>query len=1037
MSITGLAIRKHTTIFVLVLFIVVTGIISYVTLPREAAPEVKIPYIIITTIYPGVAPEDIETLVTREIEKELKTIKDVREITSSSSESFSVIAVEFEPTVEMDIALQRVKDKVDIAKPDLPDDAEEPAITEIDIENMPIINIVLTAEYDMVKLEKIAEDLADEFETIPGVLEARITGDLNREVQIQVDPERLKDYNLSFGDVTGTIMNEDVTIPGGTIDIGNVSYSVRIPGEIKNPYTFADLVVTATPDGPVTISDIADVKYGFEDRTTISRLNGKPAITIGVTKRTGENIIRIADRVKEILEEHRPNLPPGTGVTIQNDFSKFIRVMVQDLENNILNGFVLVMLCIFLFLGVANALFVAIAIPLSMLMSFTVLSLMGYTLNFIVLFALIMSLGMLVDNAIVIVENIYRHRHEGQDAATGAEEGTNEVGIAVTTSTLTTVVAFVPLIFWPGIMGEFMKYLPITVIIVLTASLFVAILINPVFCYRFMQVKETKGQARRASFYDHLIAWYERRLNHAVRHPKTTLGISFAILVVTFLMYGVFGKGVELFPVTDPDAVWIDIKGPVGMRLEATDDIARQLDKTAMTEIPDVANVVTNVGVSTASTGLMSGADTQNEARIFIDFVDFDKRSQPSIKTFQESAGKIEYVTGAEVKLDMEDQGPPVGEPVEVQVSGDDFLELGRIAQDIRRTIVDIPGLIDLQDNFESSKPEIRIDVDREKAAILGLNTSEVAMAVRTAVQGFDAGDFRVGDDDYNITVRFGPEERNSIPDLDRIYVQADDRQIPLSSVASIQTSAGYGTIQRSDLKRVVTITGKNYGRLSQEVLTDVQTRLADYELPAGYDIRYRGENEDAQEASAFLSKALLVALFLIAIVLITQFDSIVLPFIILTSVVLSLIGVMWGLMISGMPFGIIMTGVGVISLAGVVVNNAIVLLDYTIKLRMRGLNKMEAIVKAGKTRFRPVILTALTTIVGLVPLATGWAFDIHTMRFVAGGSSSQWWAPMAIAVVYGLTVATVLTLVVVPALYMIMGKNDEYYEKRARHEVV
>ncbi|MBT4484083.1 MAG: efflux RND transporter permease subunit, partial [Candidatus Latescibacteria bacterium] len=390
----------------------------------------------------------------------------------------------------------------------------------------------------------------------------------------------------------------------------------------------------------------------------------------------------------------------------------------------------------------------------------------------------------------------------------------------------------------------------------------------------------------------------------------------------------------------------------------------------------------------------------------------------------------VKYITGAEVSLDKEDEGPPVGEPVEIQISGDDFLRLGEIAKDIRNTIRDIPGLIDLKDDFESSSPEIRLEVDREKAAILDINTMDIAMAVRNAISGFDSGDFRVEEEDYDITVRFAEQDRNAFPDLDKIYVFKEGRQIPLSSVTEARAAAGYGTIRRNDLKRVVTVTGSNYGRLSSEVLKDVQERLADYQLPGGYTIEYSGEDESSKEASEFLTKALTIALFLIAMVLITQFDSVVLPFIIISSVILSLIGVLWGLMISGLPFGIIMTGVGVISLAGVVVNNAIVLLDYTQKLRKWGSSKRDAIIEAGKTRFRPVILTAITTIVGLFPLATGWSFSIHTFRFVAGGSSSQWWAPMAIAVIYGLAVATVLTLVAVPSMYMILGKSDEKYEK-------
>jgi multidrug efflux pump subunit AcrB len=658
---------------------------------------------------------------------------------------------------------------------------------------------------------------------------------------------------------------------------------------------------------------------------------------------------------------------------------------------------------------------------------------MGITLNFIVLFSLILSLGMLVDNAIVIVENIYRHRHMGKDADKAAEDATNEVAMAVASSTVTTICAFGPLLFWPGIMGEFMKYLPITVIVTLSSSLFVALLINPVLCARFMKIdqKSMERFSNGSTFYHRMLDRYELVLVRALRYPKTTILLGFIVLVASIAIYGWFGHGVELFPETDPDAAYIDIKGPVGMRLEATNEIATQLEQTAG-EITDVNTILANVGVSTSSTGLVGSFDTKNEGRIYIDFKDFEERSQPSLKTFRESVDKVKYITGADVKLDKEDEGPPVGEPVEVQVSGDDFLTLGQIAQDIRKNIADIPGLVDLKDDFESSKPEIRLTVDRQKAAVLDISTMDIALAVRNAINGFDAGDFRVEDDDYDITVRFREQDRSSIPDLNKIYVFKDGRQIPLSGVAQFETAAGFGTINRSDMHRVVTITGSNHGRLANDVLNDVKARLAEYKLPAGYMINYRGQDEESQEAAAFLGKALMVALFLIAMVLVSQFDSLILPFIILTSVILSLIGVMWGLLISGLPFGIIMTGVGVISLAGVVVNNAIVMLDYTMKLRTWGRTKFEAIVEAGKTRFRPVLLTAITTIIGLVPLATGWSFDIYTLKFAAGGSSSQWWVPMAIAVIYGLAVATVLTLIVVPSMYMILGRSEEFFRQRA-----
>lgn len=1033
MSITGFAVKKSTTVMVLTVFIFVAGLVSYVTLPREAAPDVKIPFMIVTTVYPGVAPEDIESLVTRKIEQELKSLKSVKEITSSSSESVSSIAVEFDPDVDLDYALQRVKDKVDSARPELPDDAEEPVVTEINFENMPIINVILTADYDLVKLKAVADDFADDFEAIPGVLEARITGALEREVKVKIDPARLAKYNLGVYDVTDAIQAEHVTIPGGAMEVGDYTYTVRVPGELKDPYRFGDLVVTAGAGGPVYVKDVAEVEYGFKDRETISRLNGRPCITISVTKRAGENIIHIADEVKRILDEAAPTLPKGTHTTIQGDVSKWIRVMLLDLENNIYTGFFLVVLCVFIFLGLTTSLFIAIAIPLSMLVTFVVLQLMGITLNFIVLFSLIMALGMLVDNAIVIVENIFRHRSMGKGASEGAVAGTDEVASAVTSSTLTTVAAFGPMLFWPGIMGEFMKYLPITVIVVLMASLFVALVINPVFCARFMKMRQqdldrfTSGSG---FYYRVVIGNYEKVLRRAAGRPKTTIAIAFAGLALSVVAYGAFGKGVEFMPESDPDAMWISVKGPVGMRLEATDAIATQLEQTGA-GFPDVTNVVTNVGVSASSGGLGGGFSTSNESRIYIDFADFEDRSRPSLKTYGESVDKVKYVTGAEVALNKEENGPPVGEPVEIKVVGDDFLKLGELAHQLRDRIKDVPGLGDLKDDFESSKPELTVRVDREKAAVLGLKTQDVALAVRTAINGFDAGDFRVEEDDYDITVRFAEQYRQSLSDLNRIFIFHEGQQIPLSAVAEFGTTAGFGTIRRSDLKRVVTITGSNYGRLANDVLTDVRARLDRYEMPPGYSLRYAGQDEEQNKAASFLAKALMVALFVIAMIIVSQFDSLPVMLVIMSSVILSTIGALWGLLISDMPFGIIMTGIGIISLAGVVVNNAIVLLDYTGKLRSWGRSKIDAVVEAGKTRFRPVILTALTTVIGIVPLGVGWSFDFYTFRFTAGGSSAQWWAPMAIVIIYGLSLATVLTLVVVPSLYMVLGPSEEKFHRQ------
>jgi multidrug efflux pump len=1026
MSITGFSIRKHTTILVLVAFVIIMGIISYITLPRESAPDIKIPFMIISTVYVGVAPSDMENLVTRHIEKELKGISGVKQILSSSSEGFSLISVEFDPEVNLDVALQKVKDKVDRAKPDLPVDAEEPVVTEINLENFPIITINLTADYDLVKLRKVAKDLSDQFITIPGVLDAIVSGDLEREVQINIDPNRLKDYNLGLGDITKIIKNEHLTMPAGNMDIGDYEYTVRIPGELKDPESFKDLVVTAKNNNPVYIRDLADVQYGFKDRTTIARLNGKPCISINVTKRVGENIITITNKVKKIISEQEPQFPHGTHITIQNDRSKDIKIMVADLENNIISGLVLVILCIFLFLGFTNSFFIGVAIPLSMFITFSLLQAFGITLNFVVLVSLVLAVGMLVDDAVVIVENIYRHRQQGQGKEEAAEKATNEVAMAVSSSTITKVVAFVPLLFWPGIIGEFMYYLPLTVIIALSASLFIALVMNPVFCALWMKVNpkaDNPFDPSSRGLYARFLRQYEKAVTKAVHYPRTTVTLAVVSLVLTFFMYGTFNKGVLFFPETDPDQMYINIQGPIGLRLDETDKMSQKLEKVAQA-LPDVTNITANVGVSTASTGLTSGGSTANEGRIYIDFKDFELRTHSTLATLNENKDKIKFLAGVDVSLNQEEHGPPVGMPVDIQVSGDDYLKLGEIARDIRTKIRNVPGLVDLKDNFEASKPEIKITVDRDKAALLGLNSFDIAGAVRTAINGTEISKYREAEDEYDITVRFEEKFRSAFPDLDKIYIFKDGKQVPLSSVASFETSAGFGTIHRTEMKRVVSITGQNHNRLPNDILNDVKKILAKYELPQGYGLKYSGADEEQQKAAAFLSRALIIALFLITMVLVAQFDSLRIPLIIVSSVILSFMGVLIGLMIHSMPFGVIMTGIGIITLAGVVVNNSIVLLDYTQKLRARGMTKAEAIIEAGKVRLRPVMLTAICTIMGLIPMATGWAFDFHTFTFSVSGASSQWWASMAIAVIYGLGTASILTLVIVPAMYMLYTKE-------------
>lgn len=1017
MSITDFSLRHRISVFSLCVLIVLAGVSSYLSIPKESNPSITIPIIVVSVIYPGVSPNDMESLVTKKMESKLDEIRAVRELRSTTAEGYTAIEVEFEPNMEIESALQRVRDKVNQAKVEIPADAEEPIISEINFDDFPIIMLNLAGKYGLLRLKRVAEDLQEELEKIKGVLDVTISGDLEREVQIDVDPVRLRSYNLELFDVIETVRDENLTMPGGTIDGGTVGYSVRVPGEFDDPDVIGGLVVTSVGGRPVYVRDLADVRFGTKDPSTYARQNGVECITLSISKRSGENIIEIADAVKATLNAQESKFPPSTEVTVVADQSKEIRDMVSDLENNILSGLLLVIFVLFAFLGFRNSLFVAIAIPFSMLLSFIVIGALGYTMNMVVLFSLILVLGMLVDNAIVIVENIYRHRVEGYTRERAASKATNEVALPVIASTVTTLCAFGPLLFWPDVVGEFMKYIPITLIITLTSSLFVALVINPTFCAVLIQ-KPKKGEKRFTDpFMERSLKGYRKVLDWALGHRTVTLFAVFLLLIVTMVLYGFLGKGVEYFPDVEPNYAYIDVEAPLGTRLEVSDEIVRQIEKE-IPEFPDIKHYVANVGSAT-DVFYGSSQGTSNQSRVTVEFVDREDRTQSSFKTIEQFRGAFTRIPGARIDVEEPEQGPPGGAPVDVEILGEDFEVLGRLSKEIELKIKDIPGLVDLRSDFNEGKPEIRVRIDREKAALYGLSTASIASTIQTAIMGTEASKYRVGEDEYDITVRFRESDRDHFESLDELTVFYEGSHIPIANFCKFELSGGLGTIVRKNQDRVVSLTGNAAdGFLPNDLLSEIGVALSDFPLPTGYTIRFSGETEDQDEAAAFLKSAFGTALLLILLVLISQFNSVMLPIAILTSVILSLIGVFVGLMVTQLPFGIIMTGVGVISLAGVVVNNAIVLIDYIQKLRQRGYPKLEAIVEAGQTRFRPVVLTAITTILGLIPLTTGFSFDFKTFRLITGSESSEWWGSMGVAVIFGLAVATFLTLVVVPVLY-------------------
>ncbi len=1031
MDITRFSLLHKPVIFMAIILLTIMGLMSYNSLPRESSPSITIPLIIVTTPYIGVAPGDMETLVTLPLEKKLKEITDVKVIRSTSAEGISSIQVEFNPETDIDEALQKVREKVDLAKAELPADAEDPVINEINFSDFPIMLVNISGNYGLVKLKDVAEELEDRFETIPGVLDVNITGGLEREVKVNVDLAKLKYYNISFKDITDAIHNENQTIPGGSLEVGKLKYLIRIPGEFEEPDIIKDLVVKVMDGTPIFIRDIAEVVYGFKDRESYARQNGRECITLSVQKRSGENLIRIAQTVKAEIAAALPQLPAGTHIDILADQSKEIHRMVNELENNIIAGLLLVVIVLFFFLGGRNAAFVAISIPLSMLISFLVIDILGYTLNMVILFSLILALGMLVDNAIVIIENIYRHREEGYSPMQAAFLGTKEVSGAVTASTVTTLCAFSPMLFWPGIMGEFMSYLPATLIITLTSCLFVALVFNPVIAAQFMVISKKEKTSSFEHLMNKVVDIYEKALRFVLNWRGRTLGISFANLVLFIILYGFVGKGCEFMPAVDPAQLYIDVTAPTGTNLDESNVILKSIEKDLPQFLGDVKSFTTNVGYAQAmNLGEGSSGGTPHKSRVTLEFIDQEDREQSSKKTKDQIRDAIKGQAGARIEVNEPEMGPPTGPPVNIEIAGDDFTVLGNLAEKIQRIIRKIDGIVDLRDDYDKGRPELRIVIDREKASLYGLNTQKIAGMVRTAINGSEASTFRVNEEEYDITVRLNEKWRDQITDIDQLVAFEEGTQIPLTSIAKIEFSTGLANILHKDRKRVVTVSANTEGRLPNEILAEVQDSLAIFPLPPGYNISYTGENEEQEKTMAFLSKAFFIAIFLIFIVLVYQFNSVATPFIIMFSVILSLIGVLIGLMITRTPFGIMMTGIGVISLAGVVVNNAIVLLDYTIKLRERGYAKLEAIVKAGRTRFRPVILTAVTTILGLIPLTTGLNVDFFNFSFSYGGQNQQWWGPMGIAVIFGLAFATFLTLIVVPVAYSLFDDSTRWFHK-------
>lgn len=1098
------ALNNKNTIYILTFFLLLGGFMTYRGMQRELFPEIVVPYIMVQTPYPGNSPPDIENLITRPIEKELKGLNGVKRLSSASYQDMSLILVEFEADVEVKTALQDVKDQVDKAKSELPEDLDyDPVVEDIDFSEFPVLNINLSGDYSIYELKKFAEDLQDEFESLREVREADIKGVDEREIKIHVDPLKLEAYDLTFDDIEFAVMSENVTIGAGEILVDGTRRSLRTEANYVNMEELAGTIVKSENNKIVYLRDVADIIDGFEEKSSISRLNNQPVVTLSIVKKSGENLLDATDKIFALISEKQKNnvLPADLKVIITDDQSVYIRDQISNLENSIIMGMILVMLVLYLFMGLRNAIFSGVAIPLSMFISFLILGEMGYTINTMVLFGLLLALGMLVDNAIVVIENSFRLYEEGYSRLEAVKKGTSEIAIPIISSTATTLAAFFPLLFWPGIMGEFMKYLPVTLIVVLSSSLFVALVLNPVFAARFMKIEDPTAKVNHKRlftvtgimagigvgfyiagnilwgnllilplllslinvfglkpaavwFQGRLLPWLERRYEATLRMAlgrHTSKWLMFGMVVLLFfsiVFYFASSPNVIFFPDSDPKTVYITMELPLGTDIDKTDEVTREAEEIIYDVLDPYMHIVKSVGVNVGNGkgGFFESSRSPNKTLMTITFVEtIDRGGISTSKIMGELSEGLKGFVGAKFFVEKEENGPPVGKPINIEVSGDDFETLVGVAEGVKQTIDNqgIQGIENLEMDININKPEMQVFIDRDKVRRLGLSTQMVAGTLRTALYGSRVDKFKDGEDEYDIMLRLTDRSRYDVSSLMNLKIKIDKEgksfHIPVSSVATFSYGSTYENIQRKNNTRLITLYSNVLeGYNANKINESIRTLLKNYEMPAGYRWEMTGEQEEQQETMEFLIKALLIAVALIAMILITQFNSGAKPMIILATVVLSTIGVFMGLGTFGMEFIILMTGVGIVSLAGIVVNNGIVLIDYIDILRNRrreelGLpttarlsreDEVDCVVKAGKTRLRPVLLTAITTILGLIPLAIGMNFDFFGLftefnpHIYFGGENADFWGPMSWTVIFGLTTSTLLTLILAPVMY-------------------
>ncbi|WP_290790669.1 efflux RND transporter permease subunit [Flavihumibacter sp. UBA7668] len=1122
---TTWSIKNKTSIYLLMIFVSVIGIFQFVTLPKEQFPDIVIPTIYVQTIYVGNSPKDIENLVSRPIEKEIKGITGakIKKTTSTSQQDFSAIIVEFDTDVKTDIALQKVKDAVDKAKKDLPTDlTEEPSVLEVSFSEQPIMYVNVSGDFDLQRLKSYADELQDRLEELPQINRVDLVGAPEREFQINVDNARMEAANITFDDIANAVARENLDISGGLLEVGNMKRNLQLKGQFKTSYDIEKVILRNTSGAPIYLKDIANIKDTIKETESYARLDGKKVITLNIIKRSGENLIETSDGVKKVVEELKATeFPKDLNLVITGDQSKATRVSFNDLVNSIVIGFVLVLIILMFFMGVVNAFFVALSVPLSMFVAFLFLPaadlIVGghVTLNFIVLFALLFGLGIIVDDAIVVIENTHRIFVEGRgklSSERSAMMAAGEVFIPVLAGTLTTLAPFVPLLFWPGIIGKFMIYLPTMLIFTLAASLVVAFIMNPVFAVDFMNHDEkqesksaifrkkgfwmavilaillivggaTIGQSLPGvtnwyyfwgnlllffvflailntyvlsdtihSFQNRVLPWimshYESLLRwslHGWRPVKILLG-TVGLFIFSFILFGARNVPVVFFPTGDPNFVYVYLKLPVGTSVEYTDSVTRVLESRVYDVLgmdggkkpnPIVESVISNVAVG-ASDPTSGDRSTRPElGRIQVSFVEFEKRHGQSTKPIMDSIrAVVKGIPGAELSVAQEQGGPPTDPPVNIEIASEDFDDLIKSAVSLKNYLdsIQVAGVEELKMDIDLNNPEISLNINRERALREGVSSAQIGMQIRTALFGREVSKIKDGEDEYKIQLRNSEVQRKNLVDLLNMNIVFRDfasggaiKRIPISSLVDVDYTSTLGSVKRKNQKRLITLRSNV---LSSFTPTEVNQRIKDhidnFKLTTeGVTIRQTGEGEQQAETGAFLGKALIIALMLILFILVLQFNSISKPVIILTEILFSVIGVLLGFAITKMEVSVVMTGIGIIGLAGIVVKNGILVIEFADELRARGMKTREAVIEAGKTRIIPVLLTALAAILALIPLAVGFNINFISLfseldpKIFFGGDNAVFWKPLSWTIIFGLTFAFFMTLVVVPAMYL------------------